>query len=228
MWSIWFAWLVGQRPSRELVEAAKPLRLGDRLQGRRLVLRGRAADQVPVARYAVAVARRAQRARPVIAGLLVLAAAVGIFVFFTLRELERHDKSSSVILLAAAAALCAWQCLRTARSVRSAPAAELANMRFLEQAGHPYPADADPAPMPMPAPWLATVAAIPITFMIYDLIYGTLTLATDGKTVTLVRAGERGAVWAALMTFFMTVLGRSRQDEQAGRPTAGTASAAKQ
>ncbi len=178
---------------------------------------------MPVARYAVAVARRAQRMRPTAVGLVLCAIVQCALIFYAGRDLARHEHASFAAL-AVLALLDAWLLLSIVAGMRFAPTAELANMRFLQQAGDPYPTDADPRPMPMPAPWLEIVLALPMTFAIYDLTYGLLTLAVDGKTITLTRVIERGAVWAALMTVFVTALTKRKTEEASARPTAGTRS----
>jgi hypothetical protein len=222
MWSVWAAWLLGRRPPREIVEAATPLSLPHRLTARRVVRRGEVATQAGVARYAVALARQKQRAQPKPTRLLALGAVMCSLAFIALWNGSRHGWNASTVVLLFVAVVAILQVLVAIRGRRSAPAAEIANLEFLERAGAPYPPDADPRPAEPPTPALAMLVSLPTTFLLYDLIYGVLALALDNGEITLVRVVERGALWAALMTICMTVIRDRQRQKEAGRPTAGS------
>lgn len=213
------ALLLWRLPPREVVEAAEPLRIRQRLRARGAVRRGEAAAEPPEARYAVALARWQQRTRQSKWGLLLTAALLGLIVFYARKELTRGS-SVGGSLLAITALLAACQLVRAVRRLRAAPAAELANMRLLELAGKPYPPDADPRPTSL-THWSATVASLAINFVSFDLIYGAITVAVDGRAITPDRVIVHGALWGALMTIVITFR-QNERDERARRPTAGT------
>jgi hypothetical protein len=169
---------------------------------------------------AVAVARELQRRQPSPVVAVLFACFVVGFVYFFVREMTRptlHPKAAFWGIAAVGGLAALWELWRGAKT---APRAELANLRYLEQAGQPYPRDVDSRPVSV-SPAARVLAAVAL-FALYDLTYGGLTLVMDGKTLTLDGVAGRGALWAAGMVIVNLTVLHSAHERDLQKPTAGS------
>jgi len=220
MWSMWVAWLLGQRPSRELVEAAKPLTLGERLQARRAARRGEAAIDVAAARYALALGRskRHVRSQPLLVALVLLMLCVPGALL--VENLSRNGWDGAALVFLIATVSLAVESLPVLDFRRKAPVAEVANERFLAEHGYSCPKQTEGHRRATNPPWLGAVLGMPATFVFYDLWFGLGTLALDGKTLALGKVIVRGALFGIAMTVFSTFFRDRRRETEAERSTA--------
>lgn len=181
--------------------------------------RGRVAPDVPRARLVVALARDAQRrqSNPLLTAFFAIL-VIGWLGFFVARLKGGHvDLLAAVWALAAAWGIYTLWVLWRMRT--GASQAELRNLSFLREARVPYSYEAEREPARVPRP--ALVASTLAIFAFYDLAFGALTLAMDGRVLSLGRIVGRGAGFAVLMTLFNMTLMRSRNHRQALRSTIG-------
>jgi hypothetical protein len=186
---------------------------------RRLVRRGGVAPDVPRARLAVALARAAQRLQPSPALMVFFALLVALSVWLFVSEISRGHVDVLVVVWAGFAVWGVYVLWARWRERDTAPRAELENLRLLEEMGAPYPSDARSEPVRVSS--LTVVTSALVVFAFYDLTYGALTLAGDGKPFSVARVIGHGAVFAAFMTFANLTLMRGRHQRLSQRPTAG-------
>jgi hypothetical protein len=209
----------GASPAPEVLDAEAGLDRRAVRQVRGLVRHGGVASDVPCARLAVALARDAQRRRPeplLLAFCMVL--VVGCVALFAARLNEGHiDLLTAVWGGSAGFGIYGLWLIRRMRT--RAPQAELRNLSFLREAGTPYRYEGGREPVRVPVP--ALVASTLVILVFYDLGYGALTLAMNGRALSIGRVAGHGAGFAVLMTILNMTLMRSRNARQALRSTAG-------
>jgi polyferredoxin len=206
-------------PARDVLAAEAGMDRRTVRQVRRLMRRGRVAPDVPRARLAVALARDAQRrqSNPLLTAFFAALVVGWIWLFVTRLKGGHIDLLTAIWAGAAAWGIYVlWMLWRTRTS---APQAELRSLRFLQEAGEPYRYEAERGPARVPMPALVTSTLVAFAF--YDLGFGALTLAMDGKALSVDRVVGHGAVFAAFMTLFNMTLMRRRNNRQALRSTAG-------
>lgn len=218
-WRIWLAAGVGLAPASDVVAALAGMDRRTVRQVRRLVRRGLVAPDAPRARLAVALARDFQRRQP---GPLLTVFFTAIIVgwgWFFGRRVAGGQFDPLTLLWGATAAWGIWMGWALWRMRRGAPRAELRNLAFLRDAGEPYLLDTECQPAQVPLP--AVVASACLVFAFYDLGYGALTLAGNGRTLSISRVVGHGALFAALMTAVNLTVMRKRNEQQTQRSTAG-------
>jgi len=145
-WRLWLGSGMGEVISHELAATMASLNGPERRRARRLVRRGEPAEDVVVARYAVAYARERQRRfqRSSFAFGLALGGAfglagIGLAIYFFSRAADARATTSAV--LGALMLASSW---RTWLAMRNVEAAERVNQEYLRRSGAPYsgwPAD---------------------------------------------------------------------------------------
>ncbi len=206
-------------PAGDVLAAEAGLHRRTVREARSLMRRGRVAPDVPRARLVVALARDAQRrqSNPLLSAFfaVLVIAWLGLFVA---RLKEGHVDLLAIVwgLAAAWGVYTLWVLWRMRTG---APRAELCNLSFLREVGEPYSHELERAPTRVPTPALVTSTLA--IFVFYDLTFGALTLAMDGRGLSLARIAGHGAFFAVLMTLFNLTLMRRRNQRQALRSTVG-------
>jgi hypothetical protein len=160
----------------------------------------------------VAFAREAQRYQSNYVLVLLALIPVGA-VSLVLSDSPHGDLSVAAYVFAGIAL---WMAVVFALSVRlraAAPRAELLNLQLLSEIGEPYSlvSDAAPAELPFRARAGAAVGMLPL----YDIAYGTLTLASHGDAISVGAVLERGALWSVMMVIAnLTLVPAIRRDWQ--------------
>lgn len=218
-WRIWLAAGVGLAPASDVVAALAGMDRRSVRQVRRLVRRGLVAPDAPRARLAVALARDVQRRQSSrLLSMLFAAFVVGLTWFFV-RRLAQDHLDLLTLFWGAATAWGIWMVWALWRMRRGAPQAELRNLAFLRDAGEPSPSETECRPTRVPLPAVAASACV--AFVYYDLGFGALTLAGDGRALSISRVVGHGALFAALMSAVNLTIMRKRNEQQTLRSTAG-------
>jgi hypothetical protein len=185
---------------------------------RRLVSKGQAAPDCAGAKLAVALARGRQRAYSRAAPFVFALLSAGV-AWLGVKTLQSHGLNAACVIFGAIAIWFVWSMGRAPVLARSARKAELANMQRLVELGEPYPSRPPTGVAPISAP--SRLAGAVASWAIYDLSYGALTLAFDGKTLSLDRIVGRGAIWAVLMVAFNLIFLPGQRERQSEKPTVG-------
>lgn len=223
-WRIWLRSGIGEGPSQELVAASCGLSGGDLRRGKRLVRRGQAAEEVPIARYAVALARERQRRRASVVSLRVAIAGCALFVVagvalaaFALAQSRDTPMVLSGGVCAIFFAYCAWRGLWDKRNT---PMAEELNREFLRRLGAPYVPGGPAIAAPVPALVVACSVVLHVAFA--GAVGGLFSLLANGQSLSSGHAltdGISGAIAAAIAAVITAALTRTkRQPGERSRP----------
>ncbi|HEV3047604.1 MAG TPA: hypothetical protein VGY13_09605 [Solirubrobacteraceae bacterium] len=192
---------MGELISQELAATIASLNAPERRHARRLVRRGEPAEDVLVARYAVAYARERRRRleRSSFTFGLALGAAsglagIGLAIYF----LSRAADARAAVLAALGAVLVAssW---RTWQAAINVEAAEQANREYLRRSGAPYVPGGPPTRVDVPP--LALAGSLAIHVAAIFVVGGAVTLALREAPLTLGRVlsvGASGGAGAAI------------------------------
>lgn len=200
-WRVWLGAGMGELISQELAATIASLNAPERRHARRLVRRGEPAEDVLVARYAVAYARERRRRleRSSFTFGLALGAAsglagIGLAIYF----LSRAADARAAVLAALGAVLVAssW---RTWQAAINVEAAEQANREYLRRSGAPYVPGGPPTRVDVPP--LALAGSLAIHVAAIFVVGGAVTLALREAPLTLGRVlsvGASGGAGAAI------------------------------
>lgn len=166
----------------------------------------------------MALARERQRSTSR-AALSVSAVVPAAAAWLAVERLHSHNLDWAAVFFAAVVPFGIWTIARALALDRTARKAELANMRRLVEFGEPYPSRPTTGLLAVSAP--ARLAGAVFSFVFYDVSYGALTLALDGKTLSVDRVVARGAVLAVFMVVFGEVILRGQRERQSEKPTVG-------
>lgn len=215
-WRIWLRSGIGETPSQELVAASCDLSAGEMRRAKRLVRRGQAAEEVPIARYAVALARERQRRQASGISLPVAIAGCALFVVaglalaaFALAQSRDTPMALSGGLCASFFAYCAWRGLCDKRNT---PLAEELNREFLRRLGAPYVPGGPATAVPVPALLVSCSVVLHLAFA--GAVGGLFSLLANGQSPSSGHAlsdGISGATAAVIGTVLTRVFGRTNR-----------------
>lgn len=206
---------MGEVISQELAAAMVGVHGLERRRARRLVRRSEAAEDVVVARYAVAFARERQRrlkrssarlatATGVVLGLAGLVLAIA---WFTRAE---DAKALAAVGFAAWFLISSWRNWQTMRNV---DAAERVNREYLRRSGAPYVPGGPPTRVEVPPPMAACSFAARLLAAI--TVGGLVTLLLNGVPLSFGKAlsvGVWGGIGGAIAAVVGDVSARSREN----------------
>ncbi len=217
-WREWLAAGVGQGPSDEVLVARQTTDRRGMRDARRLVRQGQAAPDPARARLVVALARESQRQQPGIGLALLFAVFVIAWAGLLVAQVNRGHVLLAIVWAGATifGVHSLWVMWRVGTN---AAQAELNNLQLLEEAGQPYPPDAPAAQAPVSYGHRAISAAV--LFVLYDLTFGALSQAMNGKSLSFDAIAERGAIFAVFMVIANVTVLRGLRGRRAQRPTAG-------
>ncbi|HEY3829962.1 MAG TPA: hypothetical protein VGL57_12255 [Solirubrobacteraceae bacterium] len=206
---------MGEVVSQELAAAMAGLDGPEKRSARRLVRRGEAAEDVVIARYAVAFTRERQRRfkRSSVRFGLVLGAAFGLAgIVFAMYSLKRSEAPQAVAV-AGFAALVLASTWRTWQAARNVEAAEQLNREYLRRSGAPYVPGGPPTRVYVPPLAFACSLAIHVAAIV--VVGGVLTLLLRAEPFSVGRAlsvGVSGGVGAAIAAAIGVIAARSRDE----------------
>ena len=204
-WRLWLGAGMGETISQELAATIASLNGPERRRARWLVRRGEPAEDVLVARYAVAYARERKRRfeRSSFAFGLALGAAsglagIGLAIYFFSRAADARAMTSAAlgVLLVAST----WRMWQAARNVE---AAEQVNQEYLRRSGAPYVPGGPPTRVDVPP--LALAGSLAIHVAAIFIIGGVVTLLlreaplTPGSVLSVGASGGAGAAIGAVI-----------------------------
>ncbi len=191
-------------------------------RGRRLVRRGEVAEDVPVARYAVAFARERQRQNARSLSFPVRT-AMGVVVVLVMAGLAADAFTSaedvSGASLGAFAVLIAYALWRNSQERSNVEEAEQINRDFLRRAGAPYVPGGPPTSVYVSA--LAAACSFVVQLAVFIPFAGVISLLLNEESVSPGRAVSGVAThWLDfLILAFGVVCARSRNQRLTGRST---------
>jgi hypothetical protein len=218
-WREWLAAGMGQGSSGEVLVARQATDRRGMRDARRLVRQGRAAPDPARARLVVALARESQRQHPGIGLTLFFAVLVVAWASLFVVQVDRGHVLLAIVW-AAATIFGVHSLWVTWRVATNAAQAELNNLQLLEEAGQPYPPDA-PAAAPASVSYRHRAISVAVLFVLYDLVFGALSQAMDGKSLSFDAIAQRGAIFAVFMVIANLTVLRGARERRAQRPTAG-------
>jgi hypothetical protein len=204
---------MGEIISQELAATIANLNGPERRRARRLVRRGQPAEDVLVARYAVAYVRERKRRfeRSSFAFGLALGAAFGLAgIALGIYFFGRAADALATTSLALGALLLASS-LRTWLAARNVDIAEQVNEEYLRRSGAPYVPGGPPTPVDVPS--LALAGSLAIHVAAIFIVGGVVTLLLREAPLTLGRVlsvGASGGTGAAIGAVISVVRKRSR------------------
>lgn len=222
-WRLWLGAGMGEVVSQELVAAMTGLDGPEKRRARRLVRRGEVADDVVVARYAVAFARESARRfeRSSFRLGLALGVALGLAgIVFAAYLLKRSEmvQATTVAGFATFLLVNAW---RTHEAMRHVEAAQQVNQEYLRRSGAPYVPGGPPTRVYVPPLALACSLAIHVAIVFVGWGVGTLLLRAEpfspGEVISV---GVSGGVGAGIAAVIGVVYARSREEAPDGRSIA--------
>jgi len=184
-WRIWWRAGAGETPSEELVAAAHGLNGRVMRQAGRLVRRGGTADDIALARYAVALARERERRYAVSPSLRVTAVILAVLtlgsagVALAASGLSRWQAATFGVLLPALFAYVLWRAWQERSNVQDA---EQVNREFLRRAGAPYVPGGPPTTAHVPP--FAVVGAFALRMTLFIPLAGAFSLTIREASVT--------------------------------------------
>ncbi len=196
-WRIWWLAGRGEAPSEELVDAAAGLSGSAVRQARRLVRRGEVAEDVAVARYAVALAHDRQRRkarRPfhrwVALGVVLALTGAGLAAdaFARIEDLKGVVFAGIALFFLS----CLWRLWQERRNLDEA---ERANREYLRRAGAPYVPRS--APTGVRVPPLAVACSFVVQVAILIPVAGVITRLLDRQPLSPGNTLSAGAPTAA-------------------------------
>lgn len=210
---------MGEAISQELAAAMTGLGGPERRRARRLVRRGEAADDVAVARYAVAFARERERRfkRSSVRFAVVLGAAFGVAgIGLALYSLKRSEVAQAAVMVGASALFLvnAW---RTWQMMRHVQTAEQLNREYLRRSGAPYVRGGPLTRVYVPP--LAFACSLAIHATVAVVAGGVVTLLLRAEPLSLARflsASVSGGAGAAIVAVIGGIWARSRKDASEG------------
>jgi hypothetical protein len=211
---------MGEVVSQELAAAMVGLDGPEKRRARRSVRRGEAAEDVFVARYAVAFARERQRRfrRSSLRFGLALGAAFGFAGIAFAAYLLKRSEAVQAVAAAGFAALVLANTWRTWRAGRNVEAAEQLNREYLRRSGAPYVAGGPPTRVCVPP--LAVACSLAIHVAAIVVAGGVLTLLLKAEPFSVGKAlsvGVSGGVGAVIAAAIGVVAARSREETSEGR-----------
>jgi hypothetical protein len=212
-WRLWLGAGMGETISQELAATMASLDGPERRRARRLVRSGEPAEDVLVARYAVAYARERKRCfeHPSFAFGLVFGAAAGLAgitlaVYFFSRNADMRATTS-----AALGALVLANSWRTWLVMRNVEAAEQSNQEYLRRSGGPCVPGGPPTQVDVPA--LALAGSLAIHVAAIFIVGGVVTLLLREAPLTVagvLSVGASGGAGAAIGAVIGVIRKRSR------------------
>jgi hypothetical protein len=180
-WRLWLGAGMGEVVSQELVATTTGLDAPEKRRARQLVRRGEVADDVVVARYAVAFARERVRRfeRSSFRLGLALGAALGFAgIVFAVYLFKRSEMVQAVAVAGFGTVLLvnAW---RTQEAMRHVEAAEQLNRGYLRRSGAAYVPGGPPTRVYVPPLALACSLAIHVAIIFVGWGVGTLLLKAE-------------------------------------------------
>jgi hypothetical protein len=208
---------MGEVVTQELAAAMVGLGGSEMRRARRLARRGEAAEDVVIARYAVAFARERERRfkRSSFRLGLVLGAAFGLAgIVFAAYSLKRPEPAQAVAAGAFAVLVLAntW---RTWQAMRNVEAAERLNREYLRRSGAPYVPGGPPTRVYVPPLAFACSLAIHVAAIV--VVGGVATLFLKAEPFSVGKAlsvGVSGGVGAAIAAVIGVVAARSREEHR--------------
>jgi len=222
-WRLWLGAGMGEIVSQELVAAMTGLDGPEKRRARQLVRRGEVADDIVVARYAVAFAReRARRFERSSFSLgLALGATLGLAGIVFAAYLFKRSEMVQAVAVAGFGTFLLVNAWRTQEARRNVEAAEQLNREYLRRSGAPYVPGGPQARVHV-AP-LAFACSLAIHIAIIFVGCGVVTLLLKAEPFSpgrVISVGVSGGVGAAIAAVIGVVLARSRDDASDGRPSA--------
>jgi hypothetical protein len=212
-WRLWLGAGMGEIISQELAATIASVNAPERRHARRLVRRGEPAEDVLVARYAVAYARERKRRFERSSSVFGLAlgaacglAGIGLAIYFFSRAADARAMTS-----AALGALLLASSWRTWQGARNVEAAERVNQEYLRRSGAPYVPGGPPTRMDVPP--LALAGSLAIHVAAIFVVGGVVTLLLREAPLTLGRVlsvGASGGAGAAIGAVIGVIHKRSR------------------
>jgi hypothetical protein len=206
-WRLWLGAGMGEIISQELAATIASPDAPERRRARGLVRRGESAEDVLVARYAVAYARERERRfeRSSFAFGLALGAAsglagIGLAIYFFSRAADAR-----AITAGALGALVVASSWRTWQAARNVEGAEQANQEYLRRSGAPYVAGGPPTRVDVPP--LALAGSLAIHVAAIFVVGGVVTLLlreaplTLGRVLSVGASGGAGAAIGAVTSY---------------------------
>ena len=209
---------MGEVVSQELAAAMADLPGPERRRARRLVRRGEAAEDVVVARYAVAFARERQRRikRSSFGYRLALGVVLGLAGIGCAVSFVSHAESARALVAAGFAGAVLISSLRTWQETLNVEAAERVNSEYLRRSGAPYVPGGPPTRVDVPP--LAMVCSLAVHVAAIIVVGGVVTLLLKEAPFSLERAlsvGVSGGAGAAIAAVVGVFWARSRHDASA-------------
>jgi hypothetical protein len=204
---------MGEVISQELASTMAALNGPEMRRARRLVRRGEPAEDVVVARYALAYARERQRRfeRPSFAFGVALGAAFGLAGIGLAVYSFSRAADARATTLAALGALVLASSWRTWLAMRNVEAAEQVNQQYLRRSGAPYAPGGPPTPVDVPPLALACSLAIHVAAIFILGGVALLLLREAPLTVgRVISVGASGGVGAAIGAVVGVLRKRSR------------------
>lgn len=218
-WRLWLGAGMGEVVSQELLAATAGLDGREMRHARRLVRRGETAEDVVVARYAVAFARQQKRRLESSSmrfgfGLTAALGGAGLASAGYLLSRSENAQAATVGAIAIYLLIYGW---RTWQTLRNVDTAERLNREYLRRWGSPYVPGGSSAPVGVPA--LAMTCSFALHLAVAVLTGGVLILLFKDEPLSLGRVlsaiGTAGAVGPALGAGLGVYRARSRHERPA-------------
>jgi hypothetical protein len=204
-WRLWLGAGMGEVISQELAATMEGLDAREMRRAKRLVRRGETAEDVTVARYAVAYAHDRQRRYERSSFMFGLCFGIGLgpLLIGIAVHLAGDDQALGAAATAALGVWCLIGSWRTWRAWRNVGRAEQVNLEYLSRSGAPYAPGGPPTVVQVPR--LALAGSFALHTAVIVVTGGVLSVLLKDESFTLgrvlslgVAGGLGGAVGVAL------------------------------